>query len=149
MISVDTNILLYAQNADCPEHPPAIKFLTEIAGRDDVVICELVLVELYLLLRNPAVLSSPLPASDAVAVCQAFRNNPNWRLVENAPVMPRVWEDAGARDFARRRMIDLRLALTLQHHGVDDFATANLKDFRNVGFDRVWNPVTADPNNID
>ncbi|MEN8164132.1 MAG: TA system VapC family ribonuclease toxin [Acidobacteriota bacterium] len=141
MISVDTNILLYAQNADCSEHPSAINFLTDIAGRDDVIICELVLVELYLLLRNPAVLSAPLSASQAVAVCQAFRTNPRWRLIENAPVMLRVWQDAEAQDFARRRIIDLRLALTLQHHGVDEFATANLKDFQGVGFERVWNPV--------
>lgn len=141
MISVDTNILLYAQNADCLENPSALEFLHDIAGRDDVIICELILVELYLLLRNPAVLRTPLPASGAVAICQAFRNNPKWRLVENAPVMPTVWETAGVAQFARRRIIDLRLALTLQHHGVTDFATANLKDFQDVGFARVWNPM--------
>ena len=149
MISVDTNILLYAQNADCPEHPAAHQFLTGIADRDDVAICELVLVELYLLLRNPAVLGSPLLGSQAVAVCRAFRTNPNWRLIENAPIMPRVWEGAQAKGFARRRIIDLRLALTLQHHGVDEFATANLKDFQKVGFARVWNPVADHMRSLD
>jgi len=149
MISVDTNILLYAQNSDCPEHPAAHQFLTDIADRDDVAICELVLVEFYLLLRNPAVLSSPLPGSQAVAVCRAFRTNPNWRLIENAPIMSRVWEGAQAESFARRRIIDLRLALTLQHHGVDEFATANLKDFQGVGFERVWNPVADHMRSLD
>jgi len=141
MISVDTNILLYAQNVDCPENSHALTFLQDIACLESVVICELVLVELYLLLRNPAVLTSPLPASDAVAVCTAFRTNSKWRLVENAPVMPAVWEAARTEQFARRRIIDLRLALTLQHHGVTEFATANIKDFQDVGFERVWNPV--------
>lgn len=141
MISVDTNILLYAQNADCLENQRALGFLQDIGCRDDVVICELVLVELYLLLRNPAVLRTPLAAPEAVAICQAFRKNAKWRLVENAPIMPNVWEAAETEQFARRRIIDLRLALTLQHHGVTDFATANLKDFQNVGFVRVWNPV--------
>ena len=141
MISVDTNILLYAQNADCPENSSALAFLQDIAGREDVVICELILVELYLLLRNPAVHRTPLPASEAAATCQAFRGNPKWRLVENAPVMPTVWEGAGVERFPRRRIIDLRLAKTLQHHGVTEFATANLKDFQGVGFVRVWNPL--------
>jgi toxin-antitoxin system PIN domain toxin len=141
MISVDTNILLYAQNADCPENPAALGFVGELAGRDDVVICELVLVELYILLRNPAVLREPLGTCDAVEICMAFRSNPRWRLVENAPVMETVWATAGGSDFARRRIIDLRLAYTLQHHGVTEFATANLRDFVGSGFTRVWNPL--------
>lgn len=52
MLSIDTNILLYAQNRDCPEHDAAAAFLVECAGRADVAVCELVLMELYQLLRN-------------------------------------------------------------------------------------------------
>ena len=141
MISVDTNILLYAQNADCAENSAALDFVGHLGSRDDVVICELVLVELYLLLRNPTVLASPLGPDEAVDVCRAYRSNPRWRLVENASVMGSVWSAASARQFARRRIIDLRLALTLQHHGVTDLATANVKDFRDAGFARVWNPI--------
>jgi len=138
---VDTNILLYAQNADCPEQTAAYGFLADGAERDDVVICELVLVELYILLRNPAVVSSPLTAADAVSVCLSYRRHPRWRLVENAPVMDDVWQHAGEVSFARRRIVDARLALTLRHHGVTEFATANVKDFTDFGFDRVWNPL--------
>ena len=141
MISVDTNILLYAQNADCPENGAARDFLLEIAQSQDVVICELVLVELYLLLRNPAVLRQPLGPVEAAAMCRGYRNHPLWRLVESAPVMERVWAVAGEAGFARRRIIDSRLALTLQHHGVTHLATANVKDFEDLGFERVWNPV--------
>lgn len=141
MISVDTNILLYAQNADCPEHGSARAFLEGIAGSQDVAICELVLVELYLLLRNPAVLSQPLGPAEAAAMCRGYRDNPHWRLVESAPVMGAVWGAAGGAGFARRRIIDLRLALTLQHHGVTELATANVRDFEGLGFARVWNPV--------
>ncbi len=38
-------------------------------------------------------------------------------------------------------MNDTRLAAILLHHGVQDFATRNLKDFRAVGFRRVWDPT--------
>ena len=141
MLSIDTNILLYAQNADCSEHARASGFLTEWTGRSDVVLCELVLVELYILLRNPAVVARPLGAKAAAVVCQAYRKHPRWRLVENAPVMAQVWKQAAGESFARRRIVDVRLARTLQHHGVITLATVNARDFAGLGFARVWNPL--------
>jgi predicted nucleic acid-binding protein len=113
----------------------------ECSLRDDVVLCELVLVELYILLRNPSVLKRPLSSTQAVSICQIYRQNPKWRLVENAPVMEAVWEKVNKPDFPRRRIFDIRLALTLQHHGVTDLATANIKDFQDLELHRVWNPV--------
>ena len=45
--------------------------------------------------------------------------------------------------FAFRRIIDVRLARTLLHHGVTEFATANVRDFAKLGFERVWNPLAT------
>ena len=141
MLSIDTNVLLYAQNQDCPEHDTAAGFLNECADRDDVAVCELVLVELYQLLRNPAVVTRPLDAPEAADVCQTFRRNRRWALIENAPVMNDVWVRAAKPGIARWSMLDARLALTLRHHGVDEFATRNTKDFQGFGFSRVWDPI--------
>lgn len=143
MLSLDTNILFAALEASAPGHARARAFLETERGHHEMAICELVLVELYLLLRNPAVVGKPLSAEDAARLCQALRANPRWRLVENAPVMDAVWQHAGHTPFARRRIIDVRLALTLQHHGVTEFATANIGDFQNLGFLRVWNPLAG------
>ena len=99
------------------------------------------LVDLYLVLRSAAIVSRPLGAEDAVEVCSAYCNNPRWRLVEHAPVMAEVWEQARTSDFARRRIIDVRLALTLRHPGVTELATANVRDFYGLGFARVWNLI--------
>ena len=140
MLSIDTNLLVYAQNTGCDEHRRARAFLSACRERD-VVICELVLVELYLVLRSVAIVSRPLAAEEAVEICGAYRNNPRWRLVEHASVMAEVWDRAKAPDFARRRIIDARLALTLRHHGVTELATANVRDFQGFGFARVWNPI--------
>jgi uncharacterized protein len=134
VLSIDTNILLYAQNRNCPEHQPARAFIEQCVARDDVAICELVLVELYQLLRNPAVLASPLNAPDAAAVCRAWRNNPRWALIENAPIMEKVWHIAQRPGIARRAVFDARIALTLRHHGVTEFATRNTADFQGFGF---------------
>ena len=57
--------------------------------------------------------------------------------------MAAVWRLAAKKDFAFRRIIDARLALTLRHHGVIDFATSNVKDFDGFGFEKVFNPLIA------
>lgn len=143
MISFDTNLVVYAANAAAPEQAQAAEFLTSLAERQDVVICELMLVEVYLKLRNAAIVRCPLDPAAAAAHCQAFRKNPNWHLVEAAPVMEEVWRQAASRNFAVRRIIDARLALTLRHHGVTEFATTNQKDFAGFGFTRVWSPLAS------
>ena len=140
MRSIDTNVLLYSLNEDCPEFHRATDVVDDLGRSRDVVISELVLVELYMLLRNPAVLADPLPAGDAVEICEVFRSNPNWALIESAPVMDDVWRHAAEPRFARRRIIDARLALTLRHAGVTEFITRNVRDFRDLGFERVWDP---------
>jgi len=141
MIGIDTNILAYARVGTAPEHPAAARFLEELGDNSEVVISELVLVELYLLLRNDKILSPPLTAADAVKECQLLRAHPRWQLVDSADVMKEVWPIVASEGFARRRIFDVRLAKTLQSHGVTDFATANSRDFEGLGFHRVWNPL--------
>lgn len=143
MISFDTNIIIHALNKAVPEHVQAYAFLTDLAVEDRVVIAEQTLVEVYLLIRNPVVFPNPYSPADAAAVCQAYRANPKWKLVECEPVMAEVWKQAAHSGFARRRIIDARLALTLLRAGVKEFATSNVKDFRIFGFDRVWDPTAA------
>jgi toxin-antitoxin system PIN domain toxin len=144
VISFDTNILVHASNLDSPDHAAAKKFLHSVAERQDVVICELMLVETYLKLRNTRIMQHPYSAKEAESFCRTLRSNPDWLLVESAPVMKDVWDMAGSHDFALRRIIDARLALTLRHYGVTEFATANLKDFTDFGFTRVWNPLAEE-----
>jgi toxin-antitoxin system PIN domain toxin len=141
MIGIDTNILAYARIESSSSHKAAVRFLEGIGSSQEVVISELVLMELYLLLRNEKVLSPPLSAAEAVNECHILRAHPRWQLVDAADVMKEVWRLAAQEGFARRRIFDVRLAKTLQSHGVTEFATANTKDFEGLGFERVWNPL--------
>ena len=81
MVAVDANILLSAVNSASPFHPGAKAFMQSLASRQDVAISELSLVEFYVLLRNPAVLTNPLKAFEAVEVVQAYRYHPHWMLL--------------------------------------------------------------------
>lgn len=140
MLGFDTNLAVHAANTASPLHARAFEFVESLGSRQDVVICELMLVELYLELRNEKIFARPLGPAQAVSVCQAYRNNASWKLVDSAPIMDEVWRRAAGRGFAIRRVIDARLALTLRHHGALEFATTNVRDFQGFGFDRVWNP---------
>lgn len=147
MISIDTNILLPAVEMGNDQHAVAAAFLESLQDRDDVVISELILLELYGLLRNPAVLAKPLSASAAVDVCESFREHPLWQVVGFPPngrhFHDTFWPRLRAKDFARHRAFDWRAALSLLQQGVTEFATVNEKDFQGFGFARVWNPLTA------
>jgi len=86
MLSFDTNIAVYAANSASPFHARSVDFIHSLVIRKDVAICELMLVELYLKLRNEKIFSQPLSAKKAADICQAYRKNRSWMLVESAPV---------------------------------------------------------------
>jgi len=142
VISFDTNIVVHAANADSEDSSQARAFLEETGQRKDVVICELMLVEVYLKLCNNRIFSNPLSSSESWDFCHQLRRNRNWRVVDSAPVMDEVWKLCRQKSFPFRRIIDLRLGLTLRHFRVEEFATTNGKDFHSIGFRRVWNPLT-------
>lgn len=145
MISIDTNILFAALDAGHASHGKASDFINSLADRSDVIISELVLVELYILLRNPVVMREPLTASAAVDVCESFRQHPHWQVIGFPPdsrfFHDTFWPRLRTRDFARRRAFDWRMALSLVQQGVTEFVTVNEKDFQGFGFERVWNPM--------
>jgi len=145
MISLDTNILLPAVESGHSEHAHAAGFVGSLEDRDDVAISELILLELYGLLRNPAVMARPLGASAAVDVCEAFRHHPRWQILgfpsDSRAFHDTFWPRLREKSFARRRAYDWREALSLLRQGVTEFATVNVKDFEGMGFARVWNPL--------
>ncbi len=147
MISLDINILLPAVEVRNANHPRAAAFLESLQDRQDVAIGEYILLELYVLLRNPAVLAKPLLPAAATDVCEAFRQHPRWQVIGFPPdsraFHDAFWPKLRAADFARRRAYDWRAALLLIQQGVTEFATVNEKDFRDCGFKRVWNPLAG------
>jgi predicted nucleic acid-binding protein len=76
MLSMETNLLLYAFNEASPWHKQAYGWMSSIQHDEDVAVSELILAEFYGLLSNPAVLKRPLGAAEAVAVVQAYQPPP-------------------------------------------------------------------------
>ncbi len=125
ILSADTNLFLYAANPDSPHHETARRFFEkEASGSPRFLLCGLVLVEIYMQLRNPAVFKKPKPAREAAAFCHALLANPAWEHADYDPEIAKpLWKWAATTSTGFRHIIDARLAFTLRHHGVTHFAT--------------------------
>lgn len=142
LTSCDTNIFLYYLNEQCVEHSKAKAFLSSQFINEKFAVCELVLIELYILIRNPSVVKNPLSNQEAVQVVESFRSNPRWRVIDYpGGLMNEIWQTTNKRKESRQNIFDTRLAFTLRYHGVSTFATHNVKDFSHFDFLKVINPI--------
>lgn len=72
MLTADTNLLIHAADPDSPLHEPARAFFTAVTeGTEEFVLCELILVELYMQLRNATIFTKPYTAKESAAHCPA------------------------------------------------------------------------------
>jgi predicted nucleic acid-binding protein len=144
MTACDTNILFYSVNRGCPENEAARAFLADHAANREFAIGELNLMELYVLLRNPKLNRRPASAGQAMVIINGLRGNPCWRVIDYpGSLMDQIWAFAGQDRVAYRAIFDARIALTLLHHGVTEFATRNVKDFKGFPFARIWDPLAS------
>ena len=143
MLTADTNLFIYAADPNSRSHDQATAFFNRVQTQgEEFVVCELVLVEIFILLRNPAVFKKPYTAAEAAGYCRALKSNPDWRCIDYDPaVSEKLWEYVSKSNAGYRHIIDARLALTLRQHGVESFATVNDKHFSDFGFKKCLEPI--------
>jgi predicted nucleic acid-binding protein len=142
MHSCDTNILLYYLDDSCEEHSAAKNYFSEKIENRDFVICDLVLVELFILLQNKNVFKSPYDTKSASHICLELRSNPNWKVLEySIGTMEPTWKATQKLSGQAYKIFDYRLGYTLLRAGVTNFATRNVKDFKEIGFKNLHNPI--------
>lgn len=143
MKSLDTNILVYALNADCREYQRAAASLqAALDNPQDWIIADQVYIELYKALRNPRIFGKPYGAEEAFARVQTLRDECGFRRCCYGDA---VWDQLAARiqrtDFPYQRTHDAVLAETLLKAGVQILCTRNIKDFEGYGFATLVNPI--------
>ncbi len=145
MKSLDTNILLYSINCDCPEYNQCRQLVDKaLAEKELWIVADQVWFELYRLLRNPVVLQKPLTASQAAETIYWYREKSGWLKCAWEPDMMNELKSRWEEDnFTARKSFDAVLAVTLKKHGVKDFYTRNNKDFDNFDFFTVINPLLS------
>ncbi len=82
MICPDVNLLLYAHNADFPEHERAKKWLEEsFSSAAPVGLCHVVVLGFIRLATNGKIFPNPLSLDQAVGLVDSWLAQPNVRLV--------------------------------------------------------------------
>lgn len=143
MKSLDTNILLYAADEDCPEHDAAIRLVTEaLHSPAEWMLSDQVLFEMYAGLRHRGVFAKPLSAAEAARRVAFLRDESGFSFCcYELRSWPMIHAGLSSPAFPRQRTYDLVLAVTLRSNGVTEFYTRNVADFRDAGFEQLINPI--------
>lgn len=126
---IDTNVLVYALDADAPQHAAARALLE--AGRDPantLYVTPQILGEFYAIVTNPRRVARPRRATDAIAAIADLL-----AYVHLLPVPARtvdLWLDLLRRHpVTGGDVFDLQIAATMQANGVRRIYTFNSGDF--------------------
>jgi uncharacterized protein len=139
---VDTNILLYAANRDCPEHSLCLDFLLGIVSSGDTCfVPENIIYEFLRVATHPRVFPQPLRASEAVNFLDALLSVPNFRVLG---ATERHWSCLCAlvRELGEPSgnfFFDVHTATMMREHGIRRIASAD-NDFAKFSGLEVVNP---------
>jgi toxin-antitoxin system PIN domain toxin len=127
---IDANVLVYALDADAPQHA-ASRALLEAARNDEsttLYVTSQVLCEFYSIVTNPRRVPTPRSPADALAAISSLL-----AFLHVLPVPARAVE--GWMDLLRQHpviggdVLDLQLVATMQANGVNRIYTFNTDDF--------------------
>jgi toxin-antitoxin system PIN domain toxin len=105
---LDANLLLYAYNADAPQHDAAMRWLKKLLGEKDGIIA-LPWITIWAFIRictNPRIWNSPLSAKEALAIMNEWLTQPGIIVLQPGP---RHW--------------DILKALVLEHNATSALMT--------------------------
>jgi len=125
---VDANVLVYALDADAPQHLASRHLLDEgRSGATTLYVTSQILCEFYSIVTNPRRVAKPRAAADAIAAIAGLLS-----FLHVLPIPARAVE--GWLDLLRRHPVtgdvfDLQLAATMLANGVRRIYTFNTTDF--------------------
>lgn len=140
---IDTNILLYAANGDCPENGRARNFLETIRGsRGQWFLTEGIFYEFLRVSTHARVFPRPLQASEALAFLHAVLDVPSLSMISAGPNhllnLSRVMK--GLHAPVGNLFFDIRTAVLMREHGIRVIYTADT-DFLQFEEIEVINPL--------
>lgn len=131
MTTLDTNILLYAADADSPRQPACEALLRRLAsGPELVTLFWPVLLGFVRIGTHPNVFRDPLPLDDAVAAVQRLITPPHVRVLGEAEgFWSRFAEVATPAQVKGNLVPDAHLVTLMRQHGVREIWSYD-RDFR-------------------
>lgn len=145
MFVVDTNILLYAANRDCPEHSACLEFLERSRNQTGAWYVTWNIVYGFMrVVTHPWVLSRPWPANGACAFIEALLASPGIAILaetdRHATVIREIITEVP--DVVGNLLGNLHIAALMREHGIGTIYTRDV-DFHRFPFLRVVDPVSG------
>lgn len=141
MRAVDTNVLVYADREETPQHSTALKVLGDlVTGRDPWVLPWPCIYEFLRVVTHPAVFRSPTPLAEAWNDVVALLESPSVVMVSESHRHREILGELLRTCSITGNLIqDAHIAALLIEHGVDEIITAD-EGFRQFPGLRVTNP---------
>ncbi len=136
---IDSNILIYAINADSPKNKKAQEFLKE--SLKDLEIAHQNILETIRVLTHQK-FSKPMGINSALSAIQAISES--CRIISPTLTTYYLWlELVGKYQLTGNRIFDAYLAATALSNGIDEVATDNVLDFKKFKGLKVINPFSS------
>ncbi len=141
MILVDANVLLYAVNADLPQHARAREWWEQVlSGSQAVGIPWVVILAFVRLSTNPRIFARPLPVEQAIAYVDQWLEQPPVDAVgpglNHWPVLRNLLDASGS---GGNLTTDAHIAALALEHGYTVYSADN--DFRRFAGVNHINPL--------
>ena|SRR5438552_759677 len=129
-VFIDTNILVYAQQAHSPFHAPAVARIQALAAAGQPLwISRQILREYLSVMSRPGALTAPIPVANLVADVRRFQRQFH-TADEGAPVTARLLTLLSATHCAGKQVHDANVVATMLEHSVVHLLTHNVADFQ-------------------
>ena len=133
MIAVDTNILLYADREETPQHRAALRALRRLAeGHEAWAIPIQCVGEFLRVVSHDRVFQPPTPIGEALASIESLLASPAARLLMPGNRYLQILRDVIARSGVRGNLVfDAQIAAVCLEHGASTLLTED-RDFTRI-----------------
>ena len=143
-VTVDTNVLLYAANADDESHPVARDLLQRLASGPDLFYLFWPTIMGFLrIATHPAIFPEPLTPAQATAAIAALIERPNVRTPSESDGFWALYESTADEQTRGNHVPDAHLATLMRQHGVGTIYTRD-RDLRRYDGIAARDPFRAD-----
>jgi len=141
MKAIDTNLLVYAQREELPDHDKAVKALHEMAeGPDPWAVAWPCLYEFVRVVTHPRVFDPPTPLEVAISAVESIVMSPSVIILgEKEKHLQWFRRVIGENRVTGNLVFDAHIAALMLEHGVDEIVTRDA-DFHRFAGIRVINP---------
>lgn len=143
MTLIDTNILVYAHNADSPQSQRASELIKSALNQEfESCIAHQNLLEFFSVITSPKRVSNPLTPQEALLWIETYFNSISIRKIfPSQDTMLNTINEGKKLKLSKMEIFDCYLAMTMQENNVSTIYTDNTLHFKKYQDIKVINPL--------